>query len=92
MDDEGDIWYEDDDGDQYWDAAEHLEDLDRAGPFGGTCDICRDPVKYGLGYILDKCEDGLVEYQRGRQKFVDRGVLKEKEYVWPSWTRRGGRV
>ncbi|KAF6831672.1 hypothetical protein CMUS01_07255 [Colletotrichum musicola] len=82
IDDEGDIWYEDDDGDQYWDAAERLEDLERGGPFGGTCKICRDPVKYGLGHILDKCEDGLVEWQRERQKFVDRGVLNEKDAIF----------
>lgn len=91
MDDEGDIWFDDDDGDPYSDAVEHTEDLDRTGPLGGTCPICRDPEAYGLGHVLDRAEAGLAEWRRERQKFVDRGALPDEEYAWPSWTRRGGR-
>ncbi|KAF9873565.1 hypothetical protein CkaCkLH20_09024 [Colletotrichum karsti] len=91
MDDEGDLWYDDDDGDPYFDAVEDLRDLDHEpGPLGGTCRICRNPREYGLGHILDKIENDLVEWRHERQKFVERGVLQEDDYVWPSWTRRGG--
>ncbi|KAF6814482.1 hypothetical protein CSOJ01_04033 [Colletotrichum sojae] len=92
MDDEGDLWFDDDDGDPYSDAVEHIQDLDKAGPLGGTCPICRDPEAYGLGHVLDRAEDGLVEWRRERQKFVDRGALRDDRWVWPSWTRRGGRT
>ncbi|KAF6829581.1 hypothetical protein CPLU01_07867 [Colletotrichum plurivorum] len=91
MDDEGDLWFEDDDGDPYSDAVEHVQDLDKAGPLGGTCPICRDPEAYGLGHGLDRAEDGLAEWRKERQKFVDRGALRDDGWVWPSWTRRGGR-
>lgn len=90
MDDDGDIWYDDDDCDRYSDAVEDQEDCNRPGPLGGTCKICRDPEAYGLGHILEEAEEGLVEWRHERQKFVDRGALEPDGWDWPSWTRRGG--
>ncbi|KAF6787854.1 hypothetical protein CSOJ01_15159 [Colletotrichum sojae] len=92
MDDDGDIWYDDDDCDRYSDAVEDQEDYNKPGPLGGTCKICRDPEGYGLGHILEEAEEGLVEWRYERQKSVDRGALEPDGWEWPSWTRKGGRV
>jgi hypothetical protein len=73
---EGDIWYEDDDGDIYYDAREYQSDAD--DPDGPTidCYICKNPEKYGLGHILR-----LSEY--GRQKLFEyREKVREKEKRW----------
>lgn len=55
---EGDIWFEDDDGDMYYDAREHqtAEDLDNEHI--SLCPICKDPEKYGLGHIIRESEFG----------------------------------
>ncbi|KAF6834522.1 hypothetical protein CMUS01_06108 [Colletotrichum musicola] len=92
MDDDGDIWYDDDDCDRYSDAVEDQEDYVKPGPLRGTCKICRDPEAYGLSHILEEAEEGLARWRHERQKFVDRGALEPDGWEWPSWTRRGGRV
>jgi hypothetical protein len=73
---EGDIWYEDDDGDIYYDAREYQSDDD--DPDGPTidCYICKNPEKYGLGHILREAE-------YGRQKLFEyREKVREKEKRW----------
>ncbi|GJD04054.1 hypothetical protein ColKHC_12879 [Colletotrichum higginsianum] len=76
MDDDGDIWFEDGDGDQYFDAVEHLSEHDRRGPLGGTCEICRDPEKFGLGSIIEQHENAVRKWRHERQIFVERGLLQ----------------
>ncbi|RYP74523.1 hypothetical protein DL771_002997 [Monosporascus sp. 5C6A] len=64
MDSEGDIWYDEDDGDVYYDAREEqlaIENDD--GPII-DCAICRSPERYGLGHIVQ-------EAAFGRQKLLD---------------------
>ncbi|WQF89345.1 hypothetical protein CDEST_14359 [Colletotrichum destructivum] len=85
MDDDGDIWFEDDDGDQYFDAVEHPSEHDRRGPLGGTCEMCRDPERFGLGWVIDKHEDAVRKWRHERQIFVERGLLQplpEDEQSW----------
>ncbi|KAI3343789.1 hypothetical protein F4824DRAFT_507553 [Ustulina deusta] len=57
VDAEGDIWFEDDDGDMYYAAREFQSELGDSGP-KVDCYICRDLRKYGLGEILDQIELG----------------------------------
>jgi hypothetical protein len=73
---EGDIWYEDDDGDMYYDAREYQADTnDMDGPTT-DCPICKDLEKYGLGHILRDAE-------RGRQRLFEyREKVKEKGKRW----------
>jgi len=49
MDDDGDIWFDDEDGDRYIDAWEYQAGSD--DELVANCPICRDPDKYGLRYI-----------------------------------------
>ena len=58
MDDDGDIWYEDEDGDRYFDAREYQPTEDRADWLVGECPICRDLEGYGLGNIKKEEEEG----------------------------------
>ncbi|GKT71471.1 hypothetical protein ColTof4_03894 [Colletotrichum tofieldiae] len=76
MDDEGDIWFEDEDGDQYVDAVEDPSEHDRRDPLGVKCEMCRNPEKFGLGYVIKEHEDALKKWQFERQIFVDRGLLQ----------------
>ncbi len=57
LDAEGDIWFEDDDGDMYYDAREFQSELGDSRP-KDDCYICRDLRKYGLGEIPDQIELG----------------------------------
>lgn len=58
MDDEGEIWFEDDDCDRYHDAREYQPGPDEDDGVQANCPICRDPEKYGLGYIIRRAEAG----------------------------------
>jgi hypothetical protein len=67
MDAEGDIWWEDDDGDAYYDAREYQPAPDEDDGERANCPICRDPEKYGLGYIVRRAEAGLRYMEEFRE-------------------------
>ncbi|RWA09416.1 hypothetical protein EKO27_g5689 [Xylaria grammica] len=75
MDSEGDVWFEDEDGDMYHDAVEFQSDTEGREP-KVDCYICRDLRKYGLGGILDDIE-------RGKQKlYAYREEVKAGKRKW----------
>ncbi|KAK5637154.1 hypothetical protein RRF57_012866 [Xylaria bambusicola] len=75
MDSEGDIWFEDEDGDMYHDAVEFQSDTESHEP-KANCYICLDLRKYGLGEILD-------EIERGKQKlYTYREEVKAGKRKW----------
>ncbi|OHW99306.1 hypothetical protein CSPAE12_02008 [Colletotrichum incanum] len=76
MDGGGDIWFGDEDGDQYFNAVEDPSEHDRQGPLGGKREMCRNSEKYGLGWVIKEHEDGLQKWQHERQIFVDSGLLQ----------------
>jgi hypothetical protein len=70
IDAEGDIWFEDEDGDAYFDAREHQPGPEEDDSVVANCPICRNPEKYGLGYILKRAEAGLrymEEFRKARK-------------------------
>ncbi|KAK2053739.1 hypothetical protein LY76DRAFT_262156 [Colletotrichum caudatum] len=68
MDGEGDIWYDVDDGDPYFDCLEQPpEPSDWEGP-GLTCEMCTDPERFGLDYIVREAEEGLRQAKEERRK------------------------
>lgn len=74
MDDEGDIWYDADDGDRYHDAREYQPGPGKDNGVVADCAICRDPEKHGLGYILRRAEAG----ERFITEFWERDKGKHK--------------
>ncbi|KAI0508925.1 hypothetical protein F5B22DRAFT_618643 [Xylaria bambusicola] len=75
MDSEGDIWFEDEDGDKYYDAVEFQSDTESHEP-KDNCYICGDMRKYGLGRIPDDIE-------RGKQKvYTYREEVKAGKRKW----------
>ncbi|KAI0971625.1 hypothetical protein F4678DRAFT_460989 [Xylaria arbuscula] len=75
MDSEGEIWFEDEDGDMYFDALEFQSDTEDHEP-KFECYICRDMRKYGLSGILD-------EIERGKQKvYTYREEVKAGKRKW----------
>ncbi|KAF3807767.1 hypothetical protein GCG54_00007500 [Colletotrichum gloeosporioides] len=67
MDDEGDLWYDCDDGDRYFDAWERQSAQVRDDWLVNTCPICQNLEKYGLGHILEtkmKAKEKISEYRR----------------------------
>lgn len=73
IDDDGDVWYEDDDGDRYFDAREYQpEESDSAGGVV-DCPICRDPAKYGLGHMVEEDERGRRAVYEYREKIRRHG-------------------
>lgn len=68
MDDDGDIWYDDEDGDQYVDAREFQPDEGADDGFVANCPICQNPEKYGLGYVVDEGERGKQLQREYREK------------------------
>ncbi|KAI1332896.1 hypothetical protein F5Y16DRAFT_356911 [Xylariaceae sp. FL0255] len=75
MDDDGDIWWEDDDRDRYYDAREY-QPSDKSGDEALDCFICRDMEKHGLGYIIEQREYGKRRYHEYRE------ALKKKKEDW----------
>lgn len=71
MDDGGEIWFEIDDGDPYYDAREYQPGPDEDDSAVANCPICQDPEKYGLGYILRRAKAG--------ERYVDEFRAKRKE-------------
>ncbi|KAI0151631.1 hypothetical protein GGR57DRAFT_177994 [Xylariaceae sp. FL1272] len=67
MDSEYDIWYEDDDGDAYYDAFESQRDLENNSPTAG-CFICQDMAKYGLGHIVDQMQEGKERVRKYKEE------------------------
>ncbi|KAK5997480.1 hypothetical protein PT974_02841 [Cladobotryum mycophilum] len=76
MDDDGDVWWSDDDGDPYVDASE-----DR--PLGGdeddgkavSCLFCQDPEGWGLGMFTKRRDEGLQlvrKYKEQNKRAGDR--------------------
>lgn len=75
MDSEGDIWFDDEDKDMYYDALEFQSDSEGHKP-QRDCYICQDMRKYGLGEVPDKIE-------RGKQKlYAYREELKAGRSKW----------
>ncbi|TEA13624.1 hypothetical protein C8034_v004444 [Colletotrichum sidae] len=74
MDDDGDIWYDCDDGDRYFDAGEvplAESDCVRNGIdrwLSHACPICQDFEKYGLGHIHEAAERAKEQLYAYRQK------------------------
>lgn len=85
MDDDGDVWWDPDDGDQYFDAPEsqqpyhaHADGSDDGNAmYTAHCPICRDPEKYGLGYIVEEDERGTRMVREYREK-----IKKQREREW----------
>ncbi|KAK4203493.1 hypothetical protein QBC40DRAFT_317318 [Triangularia verruculosa] len=73
---DGEIWFEDDDGDPYHDAMEFQPAPGVDDGVVANCPICRDPQKYGLDYILERAkvgEDFLDEWRdKQRRKATSR--------------------
>ncbi|KAH6847591.1 hypothetical protein B0I37DRAFT_147839 [Chaetomium sp. MPI-CAGE-AT-0009] len=70
MDNDGDIWFEVDDGDPYYDAREHQPGPGEEDGAAANCPICQDPEKHGLGYILRRAKAGedYVDEFRAKRK------------------------
>lgn len=68
MDSDGDIWYEIDDGDPYYDCVDRPPEPCGWRGVNVRCEICADPRRYGLGYVLDEAERGLQEAREARIK------------------------
>ncbi|KAK3292914.1 uncharacterized protein B0H64DRAFT_203126 [Chaetomium fimeti] len=71
MDDDGDIWFDVDDGDPYYDAREYQPGPGEDDGAVANCPICQDPEKHGLGYILRRAEAG--------EKYVDEFRARRRE-------------
>jgi hypothetical protein len=76
MDGGGDIWFEDDDGDAYYDAREYQPGQDEDDGVVANCPICRNPKQYGLSYIHHRAEAGVRYIQEFREARKRKG--KEK--------------
>lgn len=69
MDDDGDIWYDCDDGDRYFDAWEYQDDdQDDETWLPKACPICQDFEGYGLGHILETAERARAQYYEYKDK------------------------
>ncbi|RSL64471.1 hypothetical protein CEP54_004726 [Fusarium duplospermum] len=67
VDDEGNVWWDIDDGDRYFDAREYQPGEGLDDGLVANCPICQDPEKYGLGHIFAEAErarEFLREYRR----------------------------
>jgi hypothetical protein len=69
MDDDGDIWYEAEDGERYSDAQEH-QPCDLGDAVGDDCHICLEPERFGLDWIWteaaearEQLRDGIRDYE-----------------------------
>lgn len=68
MDDDGDIWYDCDDGDRYFDALEDPVDESDETWFPRMCPICQDFEGYGLGHVLKTAERAKEQYYEYKEK------------------------
>ncbi|KAJ2992322.1 hypothetical protein NUW58_g2205 [Xylaria curta] len=68
MDDDGDIWYEIDDGDRYFDAKEYQDEHGNEDWMVGFCPICQDFERHGLGDVLEVANEAKRELFEYREK------------------------
>lgn len=69
MDDDGDIWYDCDDGDRYFDAWEApIEGDDPEVWLPKVCPICQDFPGYGLGHVLERAGRGKQQYYEYKEQ------------------------
>ncbi|RSM13103.1 hypothetical protein CEP52_002135 [Fusarium oligoseptatum] len=78
MDFEGDVWFDDDDGDIYFDAREYQPEEGVDDGLVANCPICQDPEKYGLGHIF-------AEAERAREFLREYRRKKSEEKRWQRW-------
>lgn len=78
MDDEGDIWWSDDDCDRYYDAREEQPSNDEDGIIQ-NCPMCQEPEKWGLKSIQDRMNNGLKAVDDYRRRKAD-----GEEVIWPT--------
>ncbi|KAI0152851.1 hypothetical protein GGR57DRAFT_469268 [Xylariaceae sp. FL1272] len=57
MDGDGDIWYECEDGDRYYDTREYQPEGESATPWTEFCPICQRPEWYGLGRMVRQADE-----------------------------------
>jgi hypothetical protein len=77
MGDEGDIWFDDEDGDMYFDA---LEEQPRAGEpsiYVANCHLCKNPDHHHLGDIVRRAQVGQQKLQEYRDQ-----VKKQKSMLF----------
>ncbi|KEY69063.1 hypothetical protein S7711_10698 [Stachybotrys chartarum IBT 7711] len=67
MDDEGDVWWSDDDGDRYLDARSDPVPEAADGVLD-NCPMCRDPENWGLGEMAERRKAGLSAVQKYREQ------------------------
>ncbi|KAK0721279.1 hypothetical protein B0T21DRAFT_453661 [Apiosordaria backusii] len=69
-DDDGEIWFEDGDGERYHDAREYQPAPGEDDGVVANCRICQDPRKHGLDYILERAKVGedFVDEWREKQR------------------------
>lgn len=69
MDDDGDIWFDCDDGDRYFDAWETaIEEDDPEVWLPKVCPICQDFPAYGLGHVLERAERAKQQYHEYKEQ------------------------
>ncbi|KAL3298207.1 ankyrin unc44 [Colletotrichum asianum] len=68
MDDDGDLWFECDDGDRYFDAWETQPAEDRDDWLVDVCPICQNFDDYGLGNVLDIEYEAIEKVQEYRRQ------------------------
>ncbi|KAI1279287.1 hypothetical protein F5Y07DRAFT_396912 [Xylaria sp. FL0933] len=68
MDDDGDIWYDIEDGDRYFDAQENHVTEPLKDCAADLCPICQDFEGYGLGHILREVEEAKREVREYKKK------------------------
>ncbi|KAK1855977.1 ankyrin unc44 [Colletotrichum chrysophilum] len=78
MDDDGDLWYDCDDGDRYFDAWETQPAEDRDDWLVDACPICQNFDEYGLGRVLDIEYEAIEKVQEYRRQ-VQEG---KRRYFW----------
>jgi hypothetical protein len=76
IDEDGDIWYEIDDGDRYFDAREDIPEVCDDNRMREFCPICQDFEGHGLGHIVREVEEAKRELLEYREK------VKAKKYCW----------
>ncbi|TPX09083.1 uncharacterized protein E0L32_001655 [Thyridium curvatum] len=71
MDNDGDIWFEDEDGERYFDAWEYLPPLDEWNHYKwltANCRVCQRMEWHGLGDVVREAEEGRRHLHEYREK------------------------
>ncbi|KAI0383313.1 hypothetical protein F5Y04DRAFT_32608 [Hypomontagnella monticulosa] len=68
MDDDGDIWYDCDDGDRYYNAREYQPTEEPKNWLSEFCPICQRPEWHGLGRMMREAEEGKRAVWEYREK------------------------